>query len=217
MALTAKQILEQVARDLNDQTSIRWTTQDLARYFNDGQRYIITKRPDASHLVVAHALVAGADQTLPAGGEKLIDVSHNTTSTKRAISRVSSALLDAQLDGWRGAPGKVEILHFMYDEREPRSFDVYPPAAVGAIVSLKYAAQTTDIAIPALFTTTDDITGNLSLSDLFANALRNYVMFRCYSKQTELADPQLAAGFLGLCNADLGDEAGGTAAVSPKD
>ncbi len=217
MALTAKSILEQVARDLNDTTSIRWTTQDLARYFNDGQRYIITKRPDASHLTVAHALVAGADQTLPAGGEKLIDVSHNTTGNKRAISRVSSALLDAQLAGWRGLTGKVEILHFMYDEREPRSFDVYPPALVGANVSLKYAAQTVDIPVPALGTTTDDITGNLSLSDLFANALRNYVMFRCYSKQTELANPGLAAGFKQLCDADLGDEVAGTAAVSPKD
>ena len=217
MSLTAKSILEQVARDLNDTTSIRWTTQDLARYFNDGQRYIITKRPDASHLTVAHALVAGADQTLPAGGEKLIDVSHNTGGNKRAISRVSSALLDAQLAGWRGLTGKTEILHFMYDEREPRSFDVYPPAAVGANVSLKYAAQTVDIAVPALGTTTDDIIGNLSLSDLFANALRNYVMFRCYSKQTELANPTLATGFKALCDADLGDEAGGTAAVSPKD
>jgi hypothetical protein len=217
MPLTAKSILEQVARDLNDTTSIRWTTQDLARYFNDGQRYIITKRPDASHLVVSHPLVAGAEQSLPVGGEKLIDVSHNTTGNKRAISRVSSALLDAQLAGWRGAPGKVEILHFTYDEREPRSFDVYPPAAAGASVSLKYAAQTVDIPIPAAFTTTDDITGNFSLSDLFGNSQRNYVMFRCYSKQTELANPGLAAGFLQMCNADLGDEAGGTAAVSPKD
>lgn len=215
MALTAKSILSQVARDLNDETSIRWTTQDLARYFNDGQRYIITKRPDARHLVVAHALVAGADQTLPAGGEKLIDVSHNTTGNKRAISRVAAALLDDQLAGWRGLTGKVEILHFMYDD--PRSFDVYPPAAVGANVSLKYVAQTVDITVPALGTTTDDITGNLSLSDLFANALRNYVMFRCYSKQTELANPTLAAGFKQLCDADLGDEVAGTAAVSPKD
>jgi len=216
MALTAKSILEQVARDLNDNTSVRWTTQDLARYFNDGQRYIITKRPDASHIVVPHPLVVGAGQSLPDGGEKLIDVSHNTTGSKLAISRVSSALLDASLPGWRGAPGKAEILHFMYDEREPRSFDVYPPAAAGAIVSLKYAAQTVDIPIPADFTTTNDITGNLSLSDLFGNAQRNYVMFRCYSKQTELANPGLAAGFKQLCDAELGDEAGGTAAVSPK-
>jgi hypothetical protein len=42
-------------------------------------------------------------------------------------------------------------------------------------------------------------------------------MFRCYSKQTELANPTLATGFKQLCDADLGDEVAGTAAVSPKD
>lgn len=217
MPLTARSILEQVARDLNDQTSIRWTTQDLARYFNDAQRYVITKRPDAGHLVVAHALVAGADQALPAGGEKLIDVSHNTGGNKRAISRVSGALLDAQIPGWRGLTGVAEILHFVYDEREPKSFDVYPPAAVGASLQLKYAAQTVDIPVPAAGTTTDAITGNLSLSDLFANAVRNYVMFRCYSKQTELANPTLATGFKQLCDGDLGDEVAGTVSVAPKE
>jgi len=216
MPLTARSILEQAARDLNDVTSVRWTTQDLCRYFNDGQRYIITKRPDASHIVVNHSLVAGHDQALPAGGEKLIDITHNTTAGRRSISRVSGQLLDAQLDGWRNAAQRVQILHFIYNELEPKTFDVYPPAAVGAAVSLVYAAQTVDIPIPAIATTTDDITGNLSLSDLFGNAIRNYVMFRCYSKQTELANPTLAAGFKQLCDTELGDEAGATAAVSPK-
>lgn len=217
MAITAQSILSQVARDLNDETSIRWTTGDLAAYFNDGQRDILTHRPDARNVATDLTLAAGAKQTLPAGGEKLIDVLHNNTaSSKRAITKVDRKLLDSQVRGWRGLTGSAEILHFMYDEREPKAFEVYPPATTSAIVAIEYAAVPTDIAAPAPGTTTDDITGNLSLSDLFANAIRNYVMFRCYSKNTEFtANPNMAVAFYGAYANDLGIEAKGTAAVSP--
>lgn len=217
MAKTAQSILAQVARDLNDETSIRWTTGDLVAYFNDGQRDILTHRPDARNVTASIALVGGAKQALPTVAEKLIDITHNTAGTKGAITRVQRNLLDSQIRGWRGLPGVTSILHFLYDEREPKAFEVYPPAAVtGASVEAEYAAITVDIATPALGTTTADITGNLSLSDLFANAIRNYVMFRCYSKNTEFtANPNMAVAFYQAYANDLGIEAKGTAAVSP--
>jgi len=216
MAITAQSILAQVARDLNDETSIRWTTGDLVAYFNDGQRDILTHRPDARNIAADLALVAGSKQALPTGGEKLIDVLHNAAGSKRAVTKVDRKLLDSQVRGWRGLTGAAEILHFMYDEREPKAFEVYPPAAVGASVAIEYAAVPSDIATPAPGTTTAAITGNLSLSDLFANAIRNYVFFRAYSKNTEYtANPNLAVAFYGAYANDLGIEAKGTAAVSP--
>jgi hypothetical protein len=217
MPLSAQSILNSVARDLNDETSIRWTTGDLVGYFNDGQRDILSHRPDARNVAVDLALVAGAKQALPSNGEKLIDVLNNTTGTRKAITKVDRRLMDTQSRGWRGATGAIEIWHFMYDEREPKAFEVYPPAAVGANVAIEYAAVPTDIATPAPFTTTAAITGNLSLSDLFGNAIRNYVMFRAYSKNTEFtANPNLAAAFYGAYANDLGIEARGTVAVAPK-
>lgn len=217
MAISAQSILREVARDLNDETSTRWTTRDLVAYFNAGQRDILTYRPDARNVAADLSLVAGAKQTLPTGGEKLIDVLHNNTaSSKRAVTKVDRKLMDSQSKGWRGAPASLEVWHFMYDEREPKSFDVFPPAAVGAVLAIEYAAIPTDIPTPAEFTTTDAITGNLSLSDLFANAIRNYVMFRCYSKNTEFtANPNMAVAFYQAYANDLGIEAKGTAAVSP--
>jgi hypothetical protein len=218
MPIPAQSILRQVARDLNDETSVRWTTRDLVAYFNDGQRDILTHRPDARNVAIDHPLVAGAKQSLPANGEKLIDVLHNNTvASKRAVTKVDRRLLDSQSRGWRGATGAVEILHFMYDEREPKAFEVFPPAAVGAILNLEYAAIPTDIPTPAEFTTTAVITGDLSLSDLFANAIRNYVMFRAYSKNTEFtSNPNMAVAFYSAYANDLGIEARGTVAVSPK-
>lgn len=217
MPLAAQSILWQAARDLNDETNVRWSTGDLVNYFNDGQRDILSHRPDARNVAVDHPLVAGAKQALPANGEKLIDVLNNTTGARRAITKVDRRLLDTQVRGWRGLTGSTEILHFMYDEREPKAFEVYPPAAVGANVAIEYAAVPTDIPTPAPGTTTAAITGNLSLSDLFGNAIRNYLMFRAYSKNTEFtANPALAAAFYSAYANDLGIEARGTVAVSPK-
>jgi hypothetical protein len=217
MPIAARTILEQVAADLNDVASVRWTTQDLARFFNDGQRYITIERPDARHLVVPHNLAAGAEQTLPSNGEKLIDISHNTTGRRRAVTRTNEAMLDASDPNWRTETASIEIYQYIYDELEPKAFDVYPPALVGAQVQIKYAAQTVDIPVPALQTTTTAISGDMGLSDLFASALRNYVMFRCYSMQNELANPVWAAGFKQACDTDIGKELAATAAVSPKD
>lgn len=217
MAITAKSILSQVARDLNDETSIRWTTVDLVAYFNAGQRDILTHRPDARNVAADFTTQLGAKQTLPAGGEKLIDVLHNNTAgSKRSITKVDRKLLDSQVRGWRGMTPANEVLHFAYDEREPRAFDLYPPPQAGLVIAIEYAAVPTDITAPAPGTTTDAITGELSLSDLFANAIRNYVMFRCYSKNTEFtANPNMAVAFYQAYANDLGIEAKGTAAVSP--
>ena len=217
MPIPAQSILQVVARDIGDEACIRWTTGDLVAYFNDGQRDIVTHRPDARNVAANLSLVAGAKQTLPTGGEKLIDVLHNNTAnSKRAITKTDRKLLDAQVRGWRGLTGSAEIQHFMYDEREPKAFEVYPPAAVGAIVAIEYVAMPTDIVTPAPGSTTAAITGNMSLPDLFANALRNYVFFRCYSKNTEFsASPNLAVAFYQAYANDIGIEAKGTASVSP--
>lgn len=216
MAITAQSILSQVARDLNDETSVRWTTGDLVAYFNDGQRDILTHRPDARNVAADFTTQLGAKQALPANGEKLIDVLHNMSGSKRAITKVDRKLLDSQVRGWRGMTPATEVLHFTYDEREPKAFDLYPPPQAGLVIAIEYAAVPTDIPTPAPGTTTAAITGNLSLSDLFANAIRNYVMFRCYSKNTEYtANPNLAVAFYGAYANDLGIEAKGTAAVSP--
>lgn len=214
MTLPAKHIIQQVAIDLNDRTSIRWPVPDLCRYFNDGQRQILVHRPDAKNVRITNfATVAGFRQTLPANAEKLIAVNANTNG--RAITPVNRALLDNQAPNWRALPPVNEALHVMYDEREPKQFEVYPPVNAGRSLDLEYTAQTDDIAIPSDGSTFDNVTGNMSISALFANALRNYVMFRCYSKQTELGDPTKANGAYQLFLSDLGVEAQATQAVSP--
>lgn len=215
MSTTAQSIIKSVAGTLGDITSGRWTVDRLVRYLNDGQRQMLIDRPDAFNVSVSHALVAGYRQSLPAGGEKLIDVVSNTAGRKSAVTRASAALLDAQVRGWRSMPGTLEIQHFTYDERDPKRFDVYPPAALGASLEIEYAAMPVAIAEPAAYQTYTAVTGNITASDLFANALADYVLYRCHAEQSEEAQPARAMAHYGAYASALGIEAKATAAVAP--
>lgn len=135
MSATAQSVIRRAVETLQDETSVRWTIGELARYFNDGRREVVMFRPDATATVIDHALVAGPRQTLPADGAKLLEVFRNTNG--RAVRLVEREILDAQVPGWPAMTRATEIVHFMFDRRDPRAFLVYPPAAVGASLQLQ--------------------------------------------------------------------------------
>lgn len=189
MAITAQSVVRRVVETLQDNTSVRWPVSELVRYLNDGQREIVLYRPDAMVTNTTLTLVAGSKQALPANGAKLIEViRNNTASTKRAVRLVNREILDAQSPGWHNITGVNEILHFMYDPRDPKVFYVYPPAA-GSTASLDivYAALPTDIAEPADGSTYSAVTGNISVPDIYGNVLQDYVLYRAYTKDSEYA------------------------------
>lgn len=219
MTIAAQDILRRAAQTLVDADSVRWTVAELCGYFNDGQREIVNQRPDAKAVTASLALVAGARQVIPDTGLKLIDVVRNTAGTKRAIRQCSMALLDAQLPGWQGLTGSTDIVHFMFDDREPRAFYVYPPAAAtGASVELKHSVAPTDIdEAYAVDDTVADVTGNMDLSDSYANGLREYVLYRAYSKDSEHpANAGRAQSHMAAFLAAIGVDAQTTAAVAPR-
>ena len=78
MALSAQSIIRRVVDTLQDTTSVRWPIPELVRYLNDGQREVILYRPDASIKNAAKTCVAGAKQSLPTDGAKLIDIIRNS-------------------------------------------------------------------------------------------------------------------------------------------
>jgi hypothetical protein len=120
---------------------------------------------------------------------------------------------------WYNLTGVTEIKHYTYDPREPRIFYVYPPAAAAnASVELIYSAYPTDITEPnstALYTA---VTGNVSVADIYVNALVNYILYRAYSKDSEnTQNAALASSFYQLYQSLLGIELSGTTGVAPKD
>ena len=214
MAITAKSILTRVVTQLADETSVRWTMPELVRYLNDAQREVLVYRPDATATTTTQALVAGARQPMPTNAYKLLDVYRNTGGTKANVRKIDMNLLDAQLPAWQGGVTSTTIKHYMYDPRDIGVFYVYPPAAVGASLEMLVSAKPTDITEQS---TLEAVTGNISVNELFANALCDYVMYRAAAKDAEYTGnvARATAHYTAFQNA-VGVEASATAVATPK-
>ena len=217
MPITAQSIIQRVVETLQDPTSIRWPVAELVRYLNDGQREVVLHRPDAMRKSAAVALTANSTrQTIPADGLKLIDIVRNTGGTKRAVRQVNREILDAQTPGWHGLAGATEILHFMFDPRDPTTFYVYPPAGASSSVEILYAASPADATEPASGALYGAVTGNISVPDIYGNALQDYILFRAYAKDSEYAgNAARAQNHYAVFANSLGIEVKATLAVAP--
>lgn len=215
MPISAQSIIRRAVETLQDPTSVRWPISELVRYLNDGQREVVLYRPDSMVTSTSRSLATGTRQTLP-NGSKLIEVVRNTGGTKRAIRMVNREILDAQTPGWHNLTGATDILHYMYDPRDPTVFYVYPPAATGASVELVYAAYPADIVEPADGALYTAVAGNISLPDIYGNVIQDYILYRAYSKDSEYAGnaQRAQAHYAAFANA-LGIEIKATVAVAP--
>jgi len=189
MAITAQSVIRRCVETLQDTTSVRWPIPELVRYLNDGQREVVVYRPDAMVTNATVTCVAGTKQSLPANGAKLIEIVRNARlgGTNRAVRMINREILDAQTPGWHSLTGVDDVLHFMYDPRDPKVFYVYPPATTNAQLDIVYAAYPTDITEPADGALYTAVTGNIGLPDIYGNVLQDYVLYRAYSKDSEYA------------------------------
>lgn len=216
MAVAAQSVIRRVVDTLQDPTAVRWPTGELVRYLNDGQREIVLYRPDAMVTDATVALEVGTRQSIPAAGAKLIEIVRNTGGDKRAVRLVNREILDAQVPGWHGMNGSTQILHYIYDPRDPKVFYVYPPAASGASLELVYSLLPTDVSVPADGELYSAVAGNISVPDIYANTLQDYILYRAYSKDSEYAGnaARATAHYAAFANA-LGIEIKATVAVGP--
>lgn len=216
MPITAQSVIRRVIETLQDNTSIRWPVSELVRYLNDGQREVVLYRPDSMVTNATVSCVAGTKQSLPANGAKLIEVVRNASGAKKAVRLTNREILDAQTPGWHNLPGSVDVLHYMYDPRDPRVFYVYPPATATAQLDIVYAAYPTDITEPADGALYTAVTGNIGLPDIYGNVLQDYILYRAYTKDSEYAGnaARAQAHYAAFANA-LGIEMKATAAVAP--
>lgn len=216
MAIAAQSIVRRVVETLQDNTSIRWPVGELVRYLNDGQREIVLYRPDSMVTNATVTLATGSKQALPANGAKLIEVIRNSGGTKRSVRLTNREILDAQSPNWHNIAGTTDILHYMYDPRDPRVFYVYPPATSSASLEIVYSAYPTDITEPAAGTTYVDVTGNISVPDIYGNVIQDYMLYRAYMKDSEYAGnaQRAQAHYAAFANA-LGIEIKATVNVSP--
>lgn len=181
----ARRIVEDLHTALQDPAGTRWPASELVRYLNDGQREIAVYRPDATATAMVFTLSAGVRQTLPAVVAALIEVVRNAAGTRSAITQVERPLLDAVEPDWASAQPDTTI-HFMTDVRDPRAFDVYPPAVAGRAVETVVSTYPEPIADPASpGRQASTVTGDTSIAEKYTGALFDYALYRAWGKDAE--------------------------------
>ena len=184
-------LIDRAEEILQDTTNVRWTQQTLLNYLNDAQREVVLFRPDANPINETFTLTANsAKQTLPSAALRLIAIYKNTNPTTKPITNIERRVLDDQIEDWHGTTG-TNVEHYAYDPLDPKVFYVYPgTTASDATIDLVYSSSPADITISDFATTTTTIT----LDDVYANSILDFMLYRAYQKDTEYAGDMQRAG-----------------------
>ena len=184
--ILANAIISKAQVILQDTTGIRWPSDELLGWLNDGQREIVIYKPNAYIKNISHQLKPGTKQDLPPDGVQLMDLVRNMGATGtqpgRAIRLTMREVLDAQDPNWHlGTPSPVAV-HYTYSVNDPKTFYVYPPQPTTGMtrVEMVYGASPTNIAANAAIT----------VDDVYQNVLLDYMLYRAYSKDSEYTADQ---------------------------
>lgn len=208
--MIASDIIDRARIVLNDADGVRWLDSEMLKWVSDGQRVIALVRPDASVVNTTLTLSAGTKQSIPSDGLRLLDVVRNLDAVGaglRVVRHVDRDVLDTQNPTWHSETGVSIVKNYIYDNRDPKTFYVYPPALSTSKVEIIYSKNPPDVTL---------IGSTIAIADIYADPLLNYVLHRAYSKDAEFAQNfQLSANYLAIFQQMLGIKTGKDAAYSP--
>lgn len=185
MAVTVADIVNHAKRILQETGAegTRWTNDELGGWLNEFYQAAVGLKPDVSTVNEEVTLTAGTKQAIPSTGLRLLDVIRNTTGKMTGISVKSRQSLDAIRRAWHSDPATTRIEHYVFDDLDPRTFYVYPPADTGAAVEILYST----VPEPHDLSTTFAVYGGevFKLNDAHAPAATDYILYRAFAKDSE--------------------------------
>lgn len=196
--LKAKDIVNKALVTLQDDGT-HWPLSELLGWLNDGQREIVKYRPDASVIHRNVVLVAGTLQAIPATDLRLIRFVRNMgvggAAPGRSIRFMKRDELDIQNPNWHFDPASAAVTRGIFDRDDPKVFYVYPPqpAAGQGTIEIITSTPPTDCTINGV--NGANVDSVISIDDIYANDLYNYIMAQALTKEAEYANPQAGAGY----------------------
>lgn len=192
--ILASTLITDASTMANDTMNVRWTKAELLDWLNAGQRAIVALAPESN--VESKNLTVAANSpsfTLPGDYIALISITHNinlnvagaVVSQGGAIRLVDRELLDSRYPDWpkKAATDITEKKAYMYDARSPKIIFVWPVHADAKQVVAQVVMNPTPCVAGASF---------ISLSDEYAEALVDFMLFRAYAKDTDPNSAQKA-------------------------
>jgi hypothetical protein len=212
-SILASAIVDKAEIVLQDTTNVHWAASEHLGWLNDGQREIALAKPDACVVTKSVQLATGTRQTIGSGtttdAVMLLKVVRNMgtdgTTAGAAVRIIPGELLDAYRPSWHVDSAVSAVTNAVFDPRAPKQFYVYPPSNGTGYVELMYSA------IPA---TVASLAAAITVDDIWANALMDYILYRAYSKPY-VADPARAMAYYTAFAQALGLNSQNIAANSP--
>lgn len=175
-------VLTRVGLVMQDEDFVRWTKPELIGWINDAAKEVVVRRPAAGANTLTFTMSEGVTQQLPTNTLLLLDLVRNLPNGRR-ISLTDRRRLEESVPRWYAMRPAASVIHYCYDDRNPRSVHVYPPAKAGIEVEAVIAQ------VPA------DVTGeqgSVNLSPEYIGPLVSYCLYRAHAKDSEYASGQLA-------------------------
>ena len=197
MAVAIADIVSRVAVQLGDEDHDVWFSDELTQWVHDAQRHITLLVPGATAKSVTLRCVAGPRQQIPDDGARLIRVQGNTPTADGApeiiknvddrtgrnsyaheIARFTATFQarNRKLLYGQQRTATQQFSVYTYDPKSPQLFWLYPAALDQDPVDIVYSAipDTTEAAV------------NIGLPDYYSPLITDYVLSRCYGKETTL-------------------------------
>lgn len=185
-------IISGVAKDLVDATSVTWTKVDLLSYYNAAIRFVVSARPDSYVSTEDFTCADGSFQELPSNALRLMDLVNNKISG-RPISVIDRDTLDRNfLDWYNPITRASEVDHFVFDDRSPREFYVYPAVAADTVIRAIFSKIPDDAVITDFVGDTQLLPVNLA----YLESIKMYMMYRAYIKEVTGQDIAKATNYL---------------------
>jgi hypothetical protein len=200
MAAKTQTVIDSVTDITKDYDHVRWSLAEISRWMNQAAGEIATMHPRASAQYLTLTLGAGVRQDLRVIDsakawirlhELVCNVS-GSDPTGPTIRLVSRSAMDSVFRTWRASTGASAVKEYTLDEREPFTFDVYPPqsAAGTKVLALASVRPAAFCVLNAGATALSDASEVIPLADGFEVPLIDYTLFRMFSKDAN--DPAYA-------------------------
>lgn len=188
--LLVSAVITRAARLLYDQTNVRWTVDELVEYAGDAEQQIVLVRPDLNAVNAAIQLAAGTKQSIPDDGVRFLRAIRNRGSTGNqlgnAIRSTYMEALDSEIRDWHSRTTTNDVQHYMADNRDPKTFYIYPGLANAATLYIEILYG----QAPPLVSSPGDA---FTLDAVHVNPLVDWVCYRAFSKDAEYGgNPQRA-------------------------
>lgn len=214
MPIRVREIINSAKRTLQEQGAegVRWTNQELVEYLNDAYRFLVEVEPEAFADNSEFECAAGTRQEIPANASRLIAVKRNIDGRMMPVTATDSETLGRVRPYWHSENPTNEQELFVYDERDPKRFYVYPPAVEGSLIEIVCAMEPEK----HLVTHYEDNETQLRTTDRHYPALLNYILFRAFDKDGDgYGNFQRGQSYLAAAYNSLGAKLQNAARVSP--